>query len=103
APPKLSLLERGRFSDGWLGRAGRLSIWPDASGRTAGKLSFTLSLPASGQPDTVRFGKVAYTILPGRSVNVTYTIDTRGPWSLPFSAKTGRWLEDLRAVSVQST
>jgi hypothetical protein len=101
--PRLSLLEQGRFSDGWLGRSGKLSLWPDASGRTAGHLRFTLWLPPSGRPVTVRFGKMPYTILPGRSTTVTYTVDARGPWSLAFSAKSGRYLEDLRAVSVHST
>jgi len=57
--PRLSLLERGRFSDGWLARTGKLTVWPDAAGRTSGTLSFTLSLPAHGVATTVRFGKAA--------------------------------------------
>jgi hypothetical protein len=101
--PRLSLLEQGRYFDGWLARSGRLSLWPDASGRTAGRLSFTLSLPPGGGPVTVHFGQAHYTILPGRMSIVTYTIDTRGPWSVPFSAARGRWLQDLRAVSVRSS
>lgn len=101
--PRLSLLEQGRYFDGWLSRSGRLSLWPDASGRTAGRLRFTLSLPPSGQPVTMRFGKARYTLYPGREATITYTIDTRGPWSLPFSSRRGRWLPDLRAVSVRST
>jgi len=101
--PRLSLLEQGRYFDGWLARSGRLSLWPDASGRTAGRLRFTLSLPPNGRPVSVRFGKMSYRVLPGRATAVTYTIDTRGPWSLAFSARRGRWLADLRAVSVRST
>jgi hypothetical protein len=103
ATPRLSLLERGRYSDGWLARSGRLQVWPDASGRTHGTLSFTLSLPPGKQPATVRFGKVHYRLEPGGATTVTYTIDARGPWSLPFASDGGSFLEDLRAVSVQST
>lgn len=101
--PRLSLLERGRFSDGWLARTGKLSVWPDAAGRTRGTLSFTLSLPASGVPTTVRFGKAHYDIQPSEKTTVTYTIDARGPWSLPFSTPTGGNAPDLRFTSVLST
>jgi hypothetical protein len=102
--PRLSLLERGRFSDGWLARTGKLSVWPDASGRTRGTLRFTLSLPPSGAPTTVRFGKAHYDIRPGEKTTVIYTIDARGPWSLPFStAAGGNAQADLRVTSVLST
>jgi hypothetical protein len=102
--PRLSLLERGRFSDGWLARTGKLSVWPDATGRTRGTLRFTLSLPASGAPTTVRFGRAHYDIRPGEKTTVIYTIDARGPWSLPFSTTTGGNAQsDLRVTSVLST
>ncbi len=101
--PRLSLLERGRYSDGWLARSGRLSVWPDATGRTRGTLSFTLTLPQDAEPVVVRFGKVNYDVEPGRVTTVIYTIDARGPWSLPFKAVGGTFLDDLRAVSVRST
>jgi hypothetical protein len=101
--PRLSLLERGRFSDGWLARTGKLSVWPDAAGRTRGTLSFTLSLPADGVPTTVRFGKAHYDIQPGEKMTVIYTLDARGPWSLAFSTPTGGNAADLRFTSVLST
>jgi hypothetical protein len=101
--PRLSLLERGRFSDGWLARTGKLSVWPDASGNTRGTLSFTLSLPPNGAPTTVRFGKAHYDIRPGERTTVIYTLDARGPWSLPFSTPTGGNAPDLRFASVRST
>ncbi len=101
--PQLSLLERGRFSDGWLARTGKLSIWPDAAGRTRGTLSFTLSLPASAAATTVNFGKARYDIRPGEKTTVLYTLDARGPWSLPFSMGTGGNAPDLRFTSVLST
>lgn len=101
--PKLSLLEQGRFSDGWLARGGRLTVWPDATGRTRGTLGFTLTLPPNAEPVTMRFGKAHYDVVPGRLTTVVYTIDARGPWTLPFTADSGHFLDDLRSVSVQST
>jgi hypothetical protein len=102
--PRLALLEQGRFSDGWLARSGALTVWPDATGRSRGTLSFALSLPASGAPTTVRFGKATYDIRPGETTTVVYTIDKRGPWSLAFSTPTGGNAQpDLRFTSVRST
>jgi len=103
AAPQLSLLERGRFSDGWLARTGKLSIWPDAAGRTRGTLSFTLSLPVTATATTVNFGKAHYALRPGDKTTLTYTLDARGPWSLPFSMGTGGNAPDLRFTSVVST
>jgi hypothetical protein len=101
--PRLGLLEQGRFSDGWLMRSGRVTIWPDATGRVRGTLRFSLTLPAAAQPVAIRFGKARYTVAPGRVTMVTYTLDARGRWSIPFRADGGRWLEDLRQVSVLSS
>jgi hypothetical protein len=103
AAPKLGLLEQGRFADGWLARSGRLTMWPDATGRVRGTLRFALTLPAAASPLRIHFGKAAYQVSPGRLTIVTYTLDARGRWSIPFHADGGRWLGDLRAVSVQSS
>ena len=102
--PRLSLLEAGRFSDGWLARTGKLTVWPDAGGNTRGTLSFSLSLPATARPTTVRFGKAHYAIRPGQTTSVTYTIDARGPWSLRFwTPRGGNAQPDLRFTSVLSS
>lgn len=101
--PRLALLELGRYSDGWLARNGRLTVWPDATGRTRGTLRFALSLPRTAQPVTVHFGKARYRIEPGRMKTVTYTVDANGPFSLAFLSAGGSWRPDLRAVSVRST
>jgi hypothetical protein len=102
--PKLSLLERGRYSDGWLARTGKLTVWPDAAGNTRGTIRFTLSLPAGAVPTTVRFGKASYDVNPGQRTTVVYTIDARGPWSLGFTTPTGgNAQQDLRFTSVRST
>jgi hypothetical protein len=101
--PRLALLENGRYSDGWLARSGRLTAWPDLAGRTRGTLRFTLTLPAGSHPVRVHFGKAHYDVRPGELTAVTYTLDTRGRWSIPFHAESGGFLDDLRAVSVRSS
>jgi hypothetical protein len=101
--PRLSLLEQGRFSDGWLARTGRVTVWPDATGRVRGTLRFALTLPHGSEPVTVQFGKVHYNVAPGRVTTVRYSLDAHGRFSLPFTATSGRFLQDLRSVSVQST
>ncbi|HEV8461934.1 MAG TPA: hypothetical protein VGQ38_14635 [Gaiellaceae bacterium] len=53
---------------------------------------------------TVHFGKASYRIYPGQLTLVTYTLDARGPWSIPFHSNGGgRYIDDLRAVGVQSS
>jgi hypothetical protein len=102
--PQLSLLEDGRFSDGWLGYTGRLTVWPDATGRVRGTLRFALTLPRNRRGAvTVRFGHDRYRILPGRVTAVEYSLDRRGAFTLPFAANIGHWTPDLRHVSVLST
>src|SRR3954447_21027 len=102
--PRLSLLEEGRFSDGWLARSGKLTAWPDVAGNTRGTLRFTLSLPSEARPTTLRFGNAHYDLRPGEMTTVVYTSDTRGPWSLPFSTPVGGNAQpDLRFTSVRSS
>lgn len=101
--PRLELLEEGRYSDGWLGRSGSLTVWPDASGHTGGTLRFELSLPPGAEAVDIRFGKARYRVEPGHSTDVTTTVDSNGPLTLPFTAARTRWLSDLRVVSVFSS
>ncbi len=102
--PRLALLEQGRYSDGWLSHAGRLTVWPDAAGNTRGTLRFTLSLPPDAQPTTVAFGKAHYDVHPGETTTVVYTLDARGPWSLPYKlTRGGNTSGDLRLLSVISS
>ncbi len=102
--PRLALLEAGRYSDGWLSRSGRLTVWPDAAGKTRGTVRFTLSLPPDAQPTTIAFGKANYDVQPGEKTTVVYTIDTRGPWSLPYTlTHGGNTSGDLRLLSVLSS
>ncbi len=101
--PRLGLLEEGRFFDGWLAQVGNLRLWPDATGRTTGTLRFVLTLPPGSEPTSVRFGDTRYEVEPGRETEVAVRIDVRGPWSIGFTAASGRWLEDQRVVSVRSS
>jgi hypothetical protein len=102
--PRLALLEQGRYSDGWLSRSGRLTVWPDAAGNTRGTLRFTLLLPADAQPSTIAFGKAHYDVHPGEKTTVVYTLDARGPWSLDYKlTRGGNTSGDLRLLSVLST
>lgn len=102
--PRLALLEQGRYSDGWLSRSGRLTVWPDAAGNTRGKLRFTLSLPPDAQPSTIAFGKAHYDVQPGEKTTIVYTLDARGPWSLDYKLlRGGTTSSDLRFLSVLST
>ncbi|MDX6426937.1 MAG: hypothetical protein QOD52_2342 [Gaiellaceae bacterium] len=101
--PRLSLLEQGRYSDGWLAPSGRLTIWPDASGRTRGTVRFSLVLPSSAQAQRISFGRTVYDVEPGARTDVTLSVDVPGRWSLPFSSASRVRLPDLRRVSVGST
>ena len=101
--PRLSLLERGRYADGWLARSGSITLWPDTAGRTRGTLRFMLSLPAGSEPVRVRFGKASYVVQPGKLLAIAESIDTRGRWSIPYHAEHSRFLPDARSVSVQSS
>jgi hypothetical protein len=101
--PRLSLLELGRYADGWLAPSGRLTVWPDASGRTRGTLRFSLSLPPNERPLTIRFGNARYRIEPSRSTRISATVNAQGPVSFEFSAATFRWLPGMRAATVRAT
>ena len=51
----------------------------------------------------MNFGKAHYEVHPGEKTTVIYTLDARGPWSLPFSMASGGNAPDLRFTSVLST
>lgn len=100
--PRLQLLADGRYWDGWLARSGSVAVWPDATGRTRGVVSFTLSLPPTAPaPVDIRFGRVDYHVEPGAQTTLRYRVDERGPWKLGFGSATGSVQSDLRPVSVQ--
>lgn len=102
--PRLRLLADGRYWDSWLARHGSVTAWPDATGRTRGVVSFTLSLPAGAPaPVDIRVGRLDYRIEPGAQTTLRYRLDERGPWKLDFESTGGSVQSDLRPVSVQMT
>jgi Dolichyl-phosphate-mannose-protein mannosyltransferase len=101
---QLRALEAGRFGDGWLAPRGALMVWA-AGSRDGGKVSFTLSLPATQQSTVrIRFDKNTYTVAPGKSVAVSLPVPTTKPWKVVFATSRGASsLPDHRRVSVLST
>jgi hypothetical protein len=105
--PRLSLYMPGRYFDGWLSLESNLRLWPATEGgRIAGRVSLELSLPAGGDPVTVRFdypgGHKMIGVLPGESTTASLAVCSDGPWiahfSAPFTGSVG-----TRFVSVRST
>lgn len=100
---RVRVLATGRYWDGWLARHGRITVWPDASGYTRGTLSFTLSLPRTAKPLSLRIAGRRLRMLPGERLPVRRWLHGRGPQTLSFSASGGSVTLDLRPVSVRST
>ncbi|MGH3004023.1 MAG: hypothetical protein ACRDM1_15400 [Gaiellaceae bacterium] len=101
--PHLRSMMVGRFSDGWLSQSGRLTVWPTSGTRNRATVSLTLSVPAGQSAMTMRFGDRQVRVWPGRSIPVMFRIDTRGPWTVPFSSSGVNHAGDLRPVSVRCT
>jgi hypothetical protein len=105
--PRLALYGPGRYFDGWLATEGSFRVWPAVpAGRVAGWLSFSLSLPSSGDPVVVRLshpgGRQIVSVRPGVPTAVTLSACSPGPWQVHFSAPfTGSI--GPRFVSVRST
>jgi hypothetical protein len=102
--PRMCMLEAGRYWDGWLAWGGKITAWPDASGRTRGTLAFTLSLPRSAaRAVEVRVGAQRVRVVPGARVPLRFRLDGTGPQTLTFNTSGGTVSTDLRPVSVRST
>ncbi|HXH97953.1 MAG TPA: hypothetical protein VNH40_12165, partial [Gaiellaceae bacterium] len=103
--PRLRVLEAGRYSDSWLAWRGHITVWPDASNRTRGVLSFTLFLPRQqrARPVDVRIGGRRLGVMPGHRVAVRLELDAAGPQTLAFDTTGGTVARDFRPVSVRST
>jgi hypothetical protein len=105
--PRLSLYMPGRYFDGWLSLESNLRLWPaEDGGRIAGRVSFSLSLPAGGDPVVARIaypgGRKSIGVVTGESTTVSLAVCSDGPWlahvSAPFTGSVG-----TRFVSVRST
>ncbi len=100
--PRLSLLELGRFDDGWLANTGRITLWP-VHGRTAGTLTFALHLPRKQRATRIMFGSKSYLVLPGRYTPVRLRLRAAGPVTIEFASNVRRELSRFRIGSVMST
>ncbi|MDP8911292.1 MAG: hypothetical protein M3M94_04430 [Actinomycetota bacterium] len=105
--PRLSFVTNGRYRDGWLAREGEISVWPDATKRAQGTVSFALSLPRGAPRTSVRLEAPGIIrtlrLTPGSSRNVRIGLASRSRWTLRFRTTGGTFLPDGRAVSVKAT
>jgi hypothetical protein len=105
--PRLALYVPGRYFDGWLALEANMRLWPaEVGGRLAGRLGFSLYLPADADPVDVRLrypgGQRTVSVRPGGRSTVSLPVCSTGPWSARFSAPfTGSIGQ--RFVSVRST
>jgi hypothetical protein len=103
--PRLSLLVAGLYTDGWLAHSGRLTVWPNKSGRTDGTLTLRLWLPADTQltpmiltaPGLKRTVKVPS----GGSRTVVFHPSGTKPWVLHYTTTKHPYLDDGREISVK--
>jgi hypothetical protein len=90
--PRLSLLVAGRYSDGWLAPGGRITVWPERSGRpVAGRLRIDLSAPDAVREMTFSFAgagrRPVEAIVPGGATReVVLTVCSSAPWRARFQA-----------------
>lgn len=107
--PRLALYMPGRYFDGWLSLAGRVTVWPERLGDDlAGRLELELRSPRSADPVAVTFerpggGTVSFPLRAGERRRVSLPVCAQsGPWkvefSVPFTGTVGH-----RLVSVQAT
>jgi len=105
--PRATMLADGYFFDGWLARRGAISVWPDASGRTAGSLRLSLSMPPGSSAMKVQLTAPGFartvTVTPGKPSDVVVRVSAKGPWTLRYFAPNGGFASDDRRVSVMST
>ena len=105
--PRLALYVPGRYFDGWLALEATMRLWPaEVDGRLAGRLDFSLALPAGADPVQVRLryagGQRTIWVKPGAGSPVSLPVCSSGPWSAHFS---GPFTGSIgpRFVSVRST
>lgn len=103
--PRLSLLVAGLYTDGWLAHAGRLTVWPDGSGRTDGTLTLRLFLPKDTQLTPMIFtapGLERTVLVPsGGSRTVVFHPSGKHPWVLHYRTTKHPYLDDGREISVK--
>jgi hypothetical protein len=107
--PRLALYMPGRYFDGWLSLAGRVTLWPERlGGDLAGRLELELRSPRSADPVAITFerpggGTATFPLRAGERRHVSLPVCSQsGPWkvefSVPFTGTVGN-----RLVSVEAT
>jgi hypothetical protein len=90
--PRLSLLLAGRYADGWLAPTGRITVWPERTGRpVAGRLRIALSAPDAVREMTFTFStagrRSVEAVVPGGATReVVLTVCSSAPWRGRFAA-----------------
>ena len=90
--PRLALLLEGRYADGWLAPAGRITVWPDSIGApVAGRLRIELSVPDAVREMTFSFRspgrRAVEAVVPGGETRVvTLTVCSTAPWRARYGA-----------------
>ena len=103
--PRLSLLVAGLYTDGWLAHGGRITVWPDASGRTRGTLTLRLWLEQNTQLTPIIFTapgvKRTVSVPSGGKRTVVFRFDGTKPWVLHYRTPKHPYLSDGRSISVR--
>jgi hypothetical protein len=106
--PRIALYAPGWFADGWLGRAGEVSLWPAlAGGRLAGRVVFSATPPAGAGPVRLTFRtpddrRQVVRLRPHATAVVAIRVCAGGPWTTTFVSDTAG-LVGVRVVSVHAT
>jgi hypothetical protein len=103
--PRLALLSEGYYSDGSLGRSGKIVAWPDGSGRTVGILRLVVTLPEGEAVTRLTFsgagGRTRVTLLAGERRVIRIRIDAGGPAVVKFASDRYRF-DGRRTTSVRA-
>jgi hypothetical protein len=104
--PRVALLAEGRAADTWLRALGKITLWPNAAGRTRGRLRLELELPRGAEPTTIRFRGSGIDrqvqLRPGGRAALVFSVDAAGPWSVRWSATRLSVLGGLRVVAAKA-
>jgi hypothetical protein len=104
--PRVALFAGGLYYDGWLSRAGSITVWPSRGRTVHGTLRLRLSLPEQTRRTPLRLQAPGVdrrvVIVPGGSRTVLIPVAGKGPWKLTFRTTLRGYLSDGRAISVKA-